>query len=430
MVAVIYMILATAMFFWQDTYFLVGGIELSLKNPCALGILFLALLNFIVTARPGRTIVLARHTMVQMLPCLLPLFFSSVIWVVSVVEGAAITNGVSMIVSQLLAVCVAVATLYLFGGRGAWYCLGAMCLANSLLVIGVMVQGGILAFLQEFYTLLITFSAENGPLVQQLEINDLTFAFGPFLLYVLLNGKEVRHPLLWLLVSSFLFLAGLKRIAIPAVGLGFITAVIVRLLPEKASRQTALCIGVGMMAASFLYIVAIRGGLFHYIEEHLGINTMGRVAMFTNMERYYDISITYMGRGTGFERFVDWASGVEYKIPQRTLMPIHNDFLRMYLNIGFVGYWLWLWSYLMLRLRYWFRQGGKDAGCLFLGVCIYCFVLYATDNTIYYFYTTIACAVVPMACSLDAQADAAFDKRCQEWSAAGRRGMRFPKSNP
>ena len=263
MVAVIYMILATAMFFWQDTYFLVGGIELSLKNPCALGILFLALLNFIVTARPGRTIVLARHTMVQMLPCLLPLFFSSVIWVVSVVEGAAITNGVSMIVSQLLAVCVAVATLYLFGGRGAWYCLGAMCLANSLLVIGVMVQGGILAFLQEFYTLLITFSAENGPLVQQLEINDLTFAFGPFLLYVLLNGKEVRHPLLWLLVSSFLFLAGLKRIAIPAVGLGFITAVIVRLLPEKASRQTALCIGVGMMAASFLYIVAIKIGRAH-----------------------------------------------------------------------------------------------------------------------------------------------------------------------
>ena len=114
-----------------------------------------------------------------------------------------------------------------------------------------------------------------------------------------------------------------------------------------------------MMAASFLYIVAIRGDLFPYIEEHLGINTMGRVAMFTNMERYYDISITYMGRGTGFERFVDWASGVEYKIPQRTLMPIHNDFLRMYLNIGFVGYWVWLWCFLIVRLRYWFRQGGK-----------------------------------------------------------------------
>ena len=73
MVTVIYMVLATAMFFWQDTYFLLGGIEFSLKNPCALGILFLALLNFIVTARPGRSVVLARHTMIQMLPCIIVL---------------------------------------------------------------------------------------------------------------------------------------------------------------------------------------------------------------------------------------------------------------------------------------------------------------------------------------------------------------------
>ena len=54
MVSMIYMVLATAMFFLQDTYFLVAGMELSLKNPCALAILFLALLNFIVTVRLDR----------------------------------------------------------------------------------------------------------------------------------------------------------------------------------------------------------------------------------------------------------------------------------------------------------------------------------------------------------------------------------------
>lgn len=416
MVGVIYMVLATAMFFWQDNYFLLGGVELSLKNPCALGILFLALLNFTVTVRPGRTIVLARHTMIQMLPCVIPLFFSSIIWVISGAELVSITNGVSMIVSQLLAVAVATATLYLFGGRGVWYCLGAMCGANFLLVLRVMAEGGFSAFMREFVTLLATFSADNGPLMQQLEINDLTFAFGPFLLYLLLGRKQIRHFWLWLLMASFLFLSGLKRIAIPAVGLGFVVALFVRLLPEKAARQTALCVGAGMMIVSFLYIVSIRSGLFLYIEKRLGINTMGRVAMFTNLEPYYDISITYMGRGTGFERFVDWASGVEYRIPQRTLMPIHNDFLRMYLNVGFVGYWLWIWSVLMTRIGYFFKKGGKEAGTLLLAVCVYCFVLYATDNTVYYFYTTIACALVPMACGLDAQADAEFERHCGLWS--------------
>ena len=124
-----------------------------------------------------------------------------------------------------------------------------------------------------------------------------------------------------------------------------------------------------------------------------------------------------MGMGTGYERFVDWASGMTYKLPQRTAMPIHNDFLRMYLNIGFVGYWVWIWSYLIVRLRYWFRQGGKDAGCLFLGICIYCFVLYATDNAIYYPYTMLACTLIPMSYRLDTLSDTAFDEHRARWSA-------------
>lgn len=273
--------------------------------------------------------------------------------------------------------------------------------------------------MQEFYTLLITFSGETGPLMMRLESHDITFAFGPFLLYLLLNWKRAPCPLLWLALATFFFLVGLKRIAVPALALGIAAASLLRLLPEKAARQTALCAAVGMMIVSFLYIAGIRYGLFQFLEEQLQIDTMGRVNMFANLEPYYDIAFTFMGRGTGFERFVDWASGTVYQTPSQTLMPIHNDFLRMYLNIGFAGFWVWLWGWLVARLRYWFRQGGKNAGCLFLGVCIYCFVLYATDNTIYYPYTLIACALTPMACGLDAQARTALEEQCAQWSRRG-----------
>jgi len=403
------------MFFLQDTYFEIGGVDFSLKNPCALAILFLALLNFIATVRLGRVILLARHTVVQMLPCLIPLFFSSVIWISSGANGITIANGIGMIIPQLLSVCVAAATLYLFGEKGIWYCLGSMCAANLLLILTVIAEGGAEAFLEEFRTLLTTFTAESGPLMMMLEVNDLTFAFGPFLIYLLLNRKKVPHFFFWLPVVSFMFLAVLKRIAIPAVILGVLVALLLRKLPEKASRQTALCLAAVMMLISFLYIVGIRFGLFQYLEAKLGINTMGRVNMFENLESYYDINITFMGRGTGFERYVDWASGTVFQNPQRTIMQIHNDFLRMYLNIGFIGYWVWLWGYLVVRLRYWFRQGGKFAGCTFLGICIYCFVLYATDNTIYYPYTMIACALIPMSCNLDTLSDAELQKRSAQW---------------
>lgn len=421
MVSIIYIVLATGMFFLQDNYFLLGGVSFSLKNPCAVAILFLALLAFIIEVHPGRTIVLARHTVTQIFPYIIPFFFSSVIWVVSGANSVTIWNGIGMIIPQLLSVCVAVATLYLFGSKGIWYCLGSMCAANFFRIAVVILQEGLMAFLMEFQELIFSFGTKTGPLMLQLEINDLTFAFGPFLIYLFLERKEIAHWFLWVLPVIVLFLTGLKRIAIPAVALGIIVALFLRLLPDKAARQTAFCMAVVMMLFSFLYIVGIRNGLFQYMEERLGINTMGREEMFRNLEPYYDISFTYMGRGTGFERFVDWASGTVYKNPRRDIMQIHNDFLRMYLNIGFVGYWVWIWSYFTLRLRYWFRQCGKEAGCLFLGICSYCFVLYATDNTIYYPYTMTACCLVPMAYRLDELADCAFNRHCIRWSGSEQR---------
>lgn len=414
------MLLATGMFFFQDTYFTIGGIDLSLKNPCALGILLLALLNFTATVRLDRLLLLVRHTAVQALPFLIPLVFSSMVWVGTQAETAAVWNGVTMILPQLLSVLVAAAALYLFGGKGIWYCLGAMCAANFANVLVVIYEGGLDEFLLEFYILLVTFSGETGPLMERLETHDLTFAFGPFLLYLLLHWKTSPHPCLWLSFSLFFFLVGLKRIAFPAVALGVLAALLLRLLPEKTARQTALCAAGVLMAVSFLYIAGIRYGLFDYLEARMGLDTKGRALLFSNVAPYYDISFTYMGHGTGFERFVEWFSGLEYPIPMRTQTQIHNDFLRMYLNIGFIGYWVWLWSWMIVRLRYWFRQGGKDGGCLFFAVCVYCFILYATDNVIYYPYTLTACSLVPMACRFDTLARDILARRCAQWSGAGR----------
>ena len=419
MVTLIYMVLATAMFFLQDTYFFVGGVEFSLKNPCALAILFLAVVNVTATVRIGRILVLARHMLTQMFPYLVPFFFSAVIWVGSKADGIAIINGIGMILHQLMAVCVAGATLYLFGSKGIWYCLGAMCAANILLVFMVIRDGGLGEFLREFYVLLTTFSGETGPLMQRLEIHDLTFALGPFLIYLFVNRKESPRWLIWLVLVTALFLVGLKRIAVPAVILGILVAVILKGMPDKAARQTASCAAAGMMLLAFLYIVGIRSGLFQYMEEKLQINTMGRVAMFRNLDPYYDISITFLGRGTGFERFVDWASGRVYQTPRRWLMQIHNDFLRIYLNIGFWGFWVWLWGCVAMPLGYWFRVGGKKAGCLFFGISIYCFALYATDNAIYYPYTLLAASLVPMSYHLEQLEEKALDKQCCRWCERG-----------
>ena len=283
-------------------------IKQALKNPCALVILFLTLLNFIATVRLDRLMVLTRHTAVQALPYLVPLVFSAAIWVSARADSAAVVNGVSMIFPQLLSVLIAAATLYLFGEKGVWYCLGAMCAANFIRVLAVIYTGGLIEFLQEFYTLLVTFSKEAGPLMTQLETHDLTFAFGPFLLYLLLHWRTAPHPVLWLVMVSFCCLVGLKRIAIPALALALLAALLLRLMPDRAARQTAVCASVAMIVVSFLYIAGIRYGLFDYLEAQLGLDIKGRAQLFANVAPYYEISFAYMGKGTGFERMVEWFS--------------------------------------------------------------------------------------------------------------------------
>lgn len=394
------------MFYTKDRYFLIGGLRLSLKNPCAIAILLLAAVVFLARGRLGRAMVLARHTLMQMLPYLVPLFCSFFIWVVRRADVRTIWNGMITVLPQLAAICVAAATLYLFGGRGVWYCLGAMCLANLLQVLDVIREGGLLPFWSELLALFRSFGLETGPLIRRLELHDLTFAFGPFLIYLPFTWREHCRPLPWFLAALAFFLIGLKRIAVPGVILGLAAAMLLRRMPEKGAKQTALCAAAGMMILSFVYLAAIRYGLFDYLETTLHLDTKGRMELYRMIGDHYTISPVYLGHGLGYERTMDWmARGLA---GTGGFSQIHNDFLRMYVNVGFAGYWLWLVSYLILRTDYWFSRGGKDSGCLFFGVCVYCFLLYTTDNTIYYLYTTIACSLVPMACRLDALADAAF----------------------
>ena len=93
----------------------------------------------------------------------------------------------------------------------------------------------------------------DSPLMERLETHDITFAFGPFLLYLLLHWKTTPRPGLWLFLIAFFSLVGLKRIAFPALALGLLSALILRRLPEKAARQTALCVAVGVMLLGFVH---------------------------------------------------------------------------------------------------------------------------------------------------------------------------------
>ena len=68
----------------------------------------------------------------------------------------------------------------------------------------------------------------------------------------------------------------------------------------------------------------------------------------------------------------------------------HNEFVRMYVEVGFFGYIVWFIFYLPVRLSYMWKHGGKRAGILTLAFSIYCMITYATDNTLYYYFINLS----------------------------------------
>ena len=70
----------------------------------------------------------------------------------------------------------------------------------------------------------------------------------------------------------------------------------------------------------------------------MGINTMARVYMYEDMRQYYELNITYIGRGLGFVTKMIQMGDITTRVG---VSDIHNDFLRQYIEQGFAGFMIW-----------------------------------------------------------------------------------------
>ena len=121
------------------------------------------------------------------------------------------------------------------------------------------------------------------------------------------------------------------------------------------------------------------------------MDTKGRDMLYRYVALKYEISPAFMGRGLGFSS-EPWdltgLIGPEWRGVHQDAY--HNEFVRMYVEVGFFGYIAWFIFYLPVRVNYLWKHGGQRAGVLALCYSIYCMITYATDNTLYYYYTNLA----------------------------------------
>ena len=386
--AVLYILIATAMFYLYQGNLTFGGFGFMYYYLLGMGIAAIAFVSFLVKPKVHRAVGLAKEAATLSLAYLLPLLISLFIWVFSFSQTRMMTRGFFFVVYQMIALVVAMSTVYLFGNKGLRYCLLSMLLANGLLLLKRIGEFGIGVFLQELLDLVLSFGMDTGTMMRSMEIHDLTFALGLFFLYDLIEGRKRKLQPLYMLVTLFFLLVGLKRIGMIAIAVPFVVVLLLKRFSEKTAKSITMVICYGVISVCFVYLVAVSKGLFVYLEETLQIDTKGRMDLYRVVNTFYELAPSYFGRGLGFSSAAWNSLGIEtFDVWQQAY---HNEYLRMYVEVGFWGFLGWMWLLLPYRVNYFWKKKGMMGGLVALALVLYCCITYATDNTLYYYYTNTA----------------------------------------
>ena len=245
----------------------------------------------------------------------------------------------------------------------------------------------------------MTFGEAEG-YARNLEIHDITFVFGQLLLYyVAFAPKETpgERKKRWrmILLCAFFFLVGMKRIAIPAALLFIVYSLFLK--HKKFLKPFLILQGFLWVAFFLVYIYGVRTGGVSRILNLVGIDMMGRDYLWQLAGEHYDFSFGYMGHG--FE-YVDsivasWYSSGLINHPY----PFHNDILKVFVEMGFPGFVLWSGIQYVIGPIFWTKYADNNTALLYMADLGYMTITYLTDNTAFYFWSTMALRIIVLSYS-------------------------------
>ena len=196
------------------------------------------------------------------------------------------------------------------------------------------------------------------------------FSFGIFALYYAYNRK-------WKLfiVASLFMLFAEKRIAILALAAGLFVMGLMWVF--RKSKKLAMIIWGAVGIAAFAYIYLIYSGAVEAFCWGANINTNGRVEMYSRMAQEAEFSLTYLGKGLGMvEQLLEHWNILTY-------VNLHNDLLKFYVELGFMGFLLYLISYgVMFHLTE--KKFNESKMSFLLVLSVYTMMMFTTDNVSIY----------------------------------------------
>ncbi len=387
----------TSLMYYLDNDSLHFGVGILFKHLFAILMIVVSVCVFLVSTDLVRGKKLICYIGVLVLPYVIDLSISALLWVFNFSSFAEIRRGLFSQVYHINVILAMAGMVYVLGSRSIWINLVSMIFVNAIRFVTVIRESGLSAYLSELRNVIVSFADDTGGIIAKMEIHELTFAFGIYLVFFIINRKELwKKPWVYVLafLSLFFFLSGFKRISLLAVALAVAAGIALWFGASEKRKNVKWLMAAGAVAAGILllYVGLIDWGFMSYLEEHWGINLMGRAHLLELVRDYYHFGPNYMGRGAGFLlEYMNDASGTG----------LHNDIVALYIDIGFWG--LLLWGLSVFSVRSWLvaKLQGIHGAVLSFCYCVYLVATALTDNTFNYIYLTAVISLLTMSYRID-----------------------------
>ncbi len=320
--------------------------------------------------------------------------WSILLWIINLETVEFIIRGATKFMYQFLVLLIIFAGAYMFGERAIYTTFYGLALANTSMLLINMVSFGPAESINSVITMIT--GGQQAGFVRAMEVHDITFTFGFFVIYFLFFAQHNKERVIDILIALFYFFLGWKRIAMAALPIAVIMAFVLGRIRSKYRISLMKIIAWTFVLFSFAYVTATRFGWFEMITNQLGIDTMGRNEIYKYIENYYNISLGFIGYG------FEYTTVILQKVVQTNpdehigVFALHNNILTLYIELGFIGFWAWMIYTWIFQLNWMLNHWGEKVAMLFFLCELYIFITYTTDNTLYYYYSSLVLRLMPM----------------------------------
>ena len=404
----IYYVFTVLIFYFFDGGVKIGSFTVMYRYIFAAVLILIGFFCFLIEWDTS-VITVLKDAAVHILPYALALCVSSVIWVFRRPSLTTITRGGFYVVYIFIALLLAVSYVIVFGRRSIYILMCSMVTAYIIVIYRYGIQSqGVAAFIHNFINQIVTFGEEKNSFAK-VEDADIQFAFGCLLIFFALDNQEnVPRRILCVFISLLFFMVGFKRITVFGVAAALCLAFAVRRKKGEHDVLIVRILAIVLIAVLAGYVIMGKLNILETIYDYYDIETKGRTDFMAFIDKYYYLSPTFLGYGLGY---VNRLMEVLYEAGRIDAAVLHNDILRLYVELGFWGFAVWVISYWFVRFDYFIKHRDKRVFKIVLAVVIYLTVTFLTDNTVYYFNINFAAFLVMLAAEYPLSKQAAALKR-------------------